>query len=1251
MVRPTDDTEAGIDEASRVLPVTTPSASGSPEDALDPDEAPPSEGPAFPVVGIGASSGGVEALELFFGAVPPNSGIAFIVIQHLDPTHESILAEIVARHAPMPVVQVEDGVVVEPNHAYVIPPNRDMQLEAGRLRLTEPVQRRGLRLPIDSFFRSLARDVAERAICLILSGSGTDGTLGLQEVKGQGGMVMVQDPYTAKTTGMPQSAIATGMADFVLPPEQMPRQILAYVSHVGGTAGEPVAASPVQAVESLKRILYLIHQRMGHDFSQYKPETVRRRVERRMAVNQIASADDYLRFLQQDGAETEILFRELLIGVTSFFRDPEAFDLLRYDVLPAILVMLPPGDPIRAWVPGCATGEEAYSIAILVQETLEEAGIYREVQIFATDVDSLAIDKARSGVYSDNIAADVTPERLHRYFTREGNTYHVASRVRDAVVFAVQSVTKDPPFSKLDLISCRNLLIYLGPELQRRVISLFHYALKPDGYLLLGASETLGELSDAFYEVSRRWKLFRRPRGTTLAGSMAQDMMASVVRVRSGAHVAESGSTTSLRDAAERLLLHNYAPASAVVSAHGEILYIHGRTGKYLEPAAGEPTHNVLQMARKGLRLPLSSSLRMAVAENQSVTQENVVVYTNGDSETIRLTVEPMSGVAVKGVLLVTFEPMPPTRSDHGEEAASSPQTGTTAADGRDQRIAVLEQELQTTRHQLQTMVEEIEASNEELTSTNEELQSANEELQSTNEELGTSKEELQSVNEELVTVNNELQVKIQQLTQATADIVSLLNSMSIAVIFLDRNLNIGRFNPPARSIINLIESDVGRPLGDLVSQLTYADLVRDCQRVLETLQHEERQVQDQEGRFYWMRIQPSRSASHTVEGVILTFSDISEQKRLQAELEMHRNRLQEAVDDRTRELQQTLASLRENEEKYRALVENTPDLIARFDRDLRHLYVNPAVAHTTGFSVDDYVGQTNRDLGMPDDLVAIWDGVTRDVFESREERSIQFEYDTMTGPSYLQARLVPERGRDGEVMTVLSVARDVTDVERTKQALAEALREKETLLRELYHRTKNNMQVISAIMELQAANITDEAALNAFQETQNRIYAIALVHQKLYESDNLADLDLGAYVEDLVDLLVATYATDAGKVEVVKDLESVPVSIDVATPCGLLLNELVSNALKHGLADGRDGRLEVQLTRRPDRKIALTVADDGVGVPEGFDFRKTDTLGIQAVIQIAEGQLLGQATFEGGPGMGVRCQVVFADNLLRDVA
>jgi two-component system, chemotaxis family, CheB/CheR fusion protein len=874
--------DPGRDARPTALPAPTPAPVANPQ--------------AFPIVGIGASAGGLAAFEAFFSGMPADAdpGMAFVLVQHLAPDHKSLLSELIRRYTRMEVFEVENGMVVRPNCAYIIPPNRDMAFVNGTLQLLEPAAPRGQRLPIDFFFHSLAADQHERAVGIVLSGTGSDGTMGVRAIKGEGGMVMAQSTASSEFDGMPRSAIATGLVDYELPPAEMPARLIAYAARMLGAPTHGDGDTPPGATVEMNKVFILLRAQTGHDFSQYKPSTVQRRIRRRMAVHQIEGIGDYIKYMQKSAPEVEALFRDLLIGVTSFFRDPQAFALLAERVIPQLFAGKPPGAAVRVWSAGCSTGEEAYSIAILLTERMQALHASYAVQVFATDIDAQAVATARAGLYPPGAVAGVSPERLARYFVAEpdGSGFRVHKSVRDLLVFSEQDVIKDPPFSRLDLVICRNLLIYMGADLQRRLIPLFHYALNPGGHLFLGNSEGVGEYDALFAVVDRESKLYRRQASgpgvvrPKLARHGPAPRAADTAMPRAGLRHVDAGKL-SLRELTEQALLTQVVPAAALVNDRGDILYLHGRSGPYLELAAGETgVNNILRMARDGLRPALSAALHRAASTHEAARGVGHGLRVDGRDVQVRVCVLPLpapGGQAAAGgasasppLFLVTFEEL--TVADPRADAPSSPPGAAAPDDANEDSMAALLQDLRAKDEYLQSMQEELESANEELKSSNEEMQSVNEELQSANEELETSKEELQSVNEELATVNAELQTKVTDLTLANNDMNNLLAGTRIGTVFVDHALRIVRFTPAAAQITNLIPGDIGRPVGHIVSNLVgYDRLVADTQAMLATLIPKDVEVQTLAGQWYTMRIQPYRTLENVIMGAVITFFDITE--------------------------------------------------------------------------------------------------------------------------------------------------------------------------------------------------------------------------------------------------------------------------------------------------------------------------------------------------------------------------------------
>jgi two-component system CheB/CheR fusion protein len=833
-----------------------------------------------PIVGMGASAGGLEAFERFLSGMAPDSGMAFVLVPHLDARHKSAMTELLQRYTQMPVVEIGDRMIAEPNRVHVIPPNGTLTIERGTLRVETP---RGHVNTIDTFFRSLAEDQQDNAIGVILSGSGSDGTLGIKAIKEQGGLTVAQASMTSRFESMPDSAVATGLVDLVLPVEEMPAKLVEYATHL-------VEIRDRQTIETLRedgrkhlvRIYALLRSKTGHDFSRYKDSTFIRRVRRRMQIVQVTTLPAYVEVLRKEVREVELLFRDLLIGVTHFFRDTGAFEAMGSEVIPKLVDGKGADDQIRVWVPGCATGEEAYSLAILLRERLSKGDRTPRVQIFATDIDDQALELARLGRYSDAIARDVSAERLDRFFVKDGSFYRVAKDIREMCVFSVHNLIKDAPFSKLDLISCRNLLIYLDASLQNRVIPLFHFALRHGGYLFLGPSENVTQGSKLFTKIDGRHRIFKaRPVGVERP---MVDFPLTTAPYRVHAQGERGGAVVPMEESVSRRairLVESYAPAYVVVDEHYDVLHFSGRTGKYIQPAAGAASLNIFNLLETGLRPEVRSALHKAMTTGRKVNHENVLVPSNGGAQALNLIVEPVPMAEGGGrFYVVLFQDVGPVKTREPTE----PRSGTD--EQKDEVIAHLESELLTARERLQTTVEELETSNEEMKASNEEFQSVNEELQSSNEELETSKEELQSVNEELETVNAELNSKLESLERANNDRKNLLESTQIATIFLDNALRVKSFTPAITDIFHLIETDYSRPITDIVTKLAYDSLERDVRKVLRTLARIEQEVTVPDGgASYMMRILPYRTFDNVIDGVVITFIDVSERKRNEEDL------------------------------------------------------------------------------------------------------------------------------------------------------------------------------------------------------------------------------------------------------------------------------------------------------------------------------------------------------------------------------
>jgi two-component system CheB/CheR fusion protein len=908
-------------------------ARSGPQKAVDPPDPPgddpdaptqssqePSKSkPGFAVVGIGASAGGLEAFTRFFSAMPPASGMAFVLIQHLDPTHESLTSELLARHTKMPVVQATDNVEIEPDHVYVIPPNRYLAISGVKLRLSAPLERRGLRVPIDFFFRSLAEEQREGAIGVLLSGTGSDGTSGVREIKAAGGMVIVQAPETTAWDGMLRSAIATGVVDHILPVEKMPAVLTRYVKHWyvnGDGAPRPMAE---KGPDHLKTIVGILRARARYDFSCYKPGTLLRRIQRRMGLSHIQEMGDYVEYLRHNHGEVTALFKDMLISVTSFFREPKAWEGLERQVIEPLVSPRSKGMSVRAWVPGCATGEEAYSLAMLILKHAEQQDKSFDVNVFASDIDREGLAFARAGVYPESIAADVPRDLLRRYFVKGEHTYRVCKELRDIVVFAEQNVISDPPFSKLDLISCRNVLIYLESDVQNKIFGLFHFALLEGGSLFLGSNETINQLDELFEPASRKLRIYRRVGGPRPDHPELHDHSGEKASPKRRA-VPETQEPRSRRltMTAQQILVQRFAPACVVVKGQSEVVYLHGAVDQYLQLPVGEPGTDLVAMAREGLRSKLRAALQEAVREGHRVTAGGISLKRNGGYATVRVTVEPEKReIGREAMVLVIFEDEEqPSRSKPPVVPPPSPSEA--PENDHERVIAQLEEHLRATREELQGTIEELQTSNEEFKAANEEVTSMNEELQSTNEELETSKEELQSLNEEMQTVNQQLEQKLAELDSTNNDLINLLSTSDIATILLDRRLRLKRFTRATARLLPVIESDIGRPISDFAQNFTDVDLLSDAQRVLKSLTPIIKEIPGEEGRSYLRQIVPYRTQDDRIDGVVVTFADVTERNAREQILTDYNVRLENEVAERTAHNEQQSRDLANLEDRER---------------------------------------------------------------------------------------------------------------------------------------------------------------------------------------------------------------------------------------------------------------------------------------------------------------------------------------------
>lgn len=840
-------------------------------------ERPKSPGRATRIVAIGASAGGLEALERFLAAVPPKTGMAYVVVQHLDPTQKTMLVQLLQKATPMSVCEAEHRMRIKPDVVYVIPPDSELRVVKDHLELSHPDERRGMRLPINVLFSSLASARGEHAIAVVLSGMGSDGTPGMQAIKAVGGLTLAQDPESAQFDAMPRSAIEAGCADIIAEPGAMPSRLMDYIGReeVPGSDISPAEPEPAP----LQRILAALNKQTGHDFTLYKPSTLQRRIARRIAIHGIASLTEYAVFLERNPAEIDLLFKELLIGVTDFFRDAQVWKSLAESALPELLASRSSGREMRAWCVGCSTGEEPYSLAMVFQELVERLPQSEKfsLQIFATDLNPDAIAAARRGEYSPAIEHQVSTERLARFFNRTESGYRIHENIRNMVLFAQHDVILDPPFTRLDVVICRNLLIYFDAKLQRKLLPLFHYCLKDAGILMLGSSETIGRSGDLFAVIDARQRLYRRQSTAAVRGSefllhSIPPLLRPIKENTVSRRKVQDTSADSLQSAADQVLLQVYAPAAVVLNSDGDIVYISGRTGKYLEPAAGKANWNFHAMARDGLRAPIAAALEQAWSGHEPVQLRALPVETPTGPQPVDVTVQALqTPSSLQGMAMIVFR----------DRIVSPPRDN----DSDNGPVTSLEAELQQCRDEILALREEARSTREQLQSSNEELQSTNEELQSANEELTTSKEEMQSMNEELQTINSELQSKLDDLALAQSDMKNVLNSIEIAVLFLDRQLHVRRYTDRAAGIISLREGDIGRPVSDLSTILQYPELTADAQQTLETLKVSEKQVQTSDDRWFTVSIMPYHRTDEVIDGVVITMVEITQTKQLEQSL------------------------------------------------------------------------------------------------------------------------------------------------------------------------------------------------------------------------------------------------------------------------------------------------------------------------------------------------------------------------------
>jgi two-component system, chemotaxis family, CheB/CheR fusion protein len=969
---------------------------------------------SFAVVAVGASAGGLEAFTQLLRSLPGDTGMAFVFIQHLDPRHHSVLAELLAKETEMPVVEAKNGTPVKPNHVSVIPPNVNMGILGRRLQLTPRAEKPGLHAPIDFFMQSLAEARNSRSIGVVLSGTASDGTRGLAAIKAEGGIAFAQDEKSAKHSGMPHSAVTSGCVDFVLPPDQIGRELARiaghpYLSHIPTYGEPPKVKEAVTKQESFERIFALLRASGGINFSQYKPGTVQRRTLRRMAIHKIDRVSDYAKYLEKHLEETDNLCQDLLIPVTSFFRDLEAFEALKSKVFPAILKDRSTKKSIRIWAPGCSTGEETYSLAMVLLEFLGDKASTHQIQLFGTDANERGIEKARAGIYQQRIEQEISPERLRRFFVKVGEGYRVSKGVRDLCVFAKQNLAEDPPFSQMNLVVCRNLLIYLGPELQRKIVPILHYALRPSGFLMLGNSESAAAFPDLFGPADKKHKIFAKK---TVAGRLHYDFSKNrypreTPVAASPREQKDTADGTSQQAEADRIVLTNYAPPGVVINENMEILQFRGSLGPYVEPAPGRASLHLLKIARKEFIAELRIAVNQAKENHAPAKRKSVEFRRNGQLRSVSISVHPLGTSKENGQYLVLFEPGLPSVPPGGKIG------------GRDSRgragkeIVQLRRNLAAAEEHLRSLVESKEASDDEYQSANEEILSANEELQSTNEELETSKEELQSANEELNTVNNELHNRNVELDRSNSDLTNLLASTSLPVVMVDRGLRIRWLTATSAQILKVVASDIGRSIADIRANVLVPNLERLVAEVIDTLAPKELEVQDVEKRWYSLRIRPYRTTDDKIDGAVIILADIDGLKKLSEVLAKSKEFMEDIV-----------ATVREP--------------LVVLDGDLRILYVSDSFFKTFRVNRKETDGELLYNLGNGQWNIPSLRSLLEEVI-SKNNDVVDFEVNhefPSLGPKtmLLNARKIQD-GHRGEPIMLLAIE-DISERKRAEQML-----------------------------------------------------------------------------------------------------------------------------------------------------------------------------------------------------------------------
>jgi len=1183
----------------------------------------------LPVVGIGASAGGLKALEQFFSNMPSKTGLVFVVVTHLHPEHESHMAELIQRYTAMPATQVNKRVQVEADHIYVIPPNHSIVLTNSHLDLTEFDQPHGHRTPIDHFFRSLASEERE-SIAIILSGGGTDGAVGIKDVKELGGLLMVQHPDDSEYDSMPRAVIATGLADVVLPASQLPGKLVEYIRHQPQLPHDVGQLSEAEQ-ETMQRILAQVHARTGHDFNQYKRSTILRRIERRMQLNGFKTLDAYLQYLRNNANEAQSMFNDILIGVTNFFRDREAWLALETGVIPILFNNKDDGDIIRVWSIGCATGEEAYGLAILLFEQADKLDMRPQIQIFASDLDEASIARAREGLYPTAIEADVSPERLERFFTREGEYYRISRAVRDVVLFTSHNVLRDPPFSRQDLIACRNVLIYLQREVQDRVFEIFHYALNPLSYLFLGSSESAEHLPDLFTVLDKTHRIYQtrqwvgeRPHVPSMPLTVRRQPRMADAHTLTHPHLAHQMDESSITEGEHQKALESYGPPSLLINERYSILHISETAGRYLLQPKGPITGNLLKLIRPELQLELRTVLFRAFEKAQPTIGRSVAVQFNGHPRRVVVSVRPRMeshgpGKPLEQQALVLF------LEDELEEAFEATASGESQARNlveHDQLVAKLESEVQRLREQLQVTIEEYDSSNEEMKAANEELQSINEEYRSATEELETSKEELQSVNEELQTVNNEMKTKLEELLQAHRELENLMGATEIATLFLDRELRIVRFTQSIKQVFNILPSDKGRPIHHLTSRFSYGQFTEDAEQVLRRLVPVEREILAENGNWYLLRMRPYRTVEDKIEGVVVSFVDISGRKQAEQDLVRAKESLEERVIERTRELDETNKRLRETRDLFFTLFHANPlpTALTRLEDGL-FLDVNEAYLNYFGLKREEVLNHLAPDLKLPFDS-SLRPKLVEQLQQEGAVHDLELRIRHPSGESKILLVSLQLLKSDS-ANTIIQTFTDITDRVYNEQQIR-------ALASELTEAEQAERQRISQILhdDLQQRIFAVKLQIASLQEAQQRgdLQAVhvdfAQLNEWLDESISVTrnlSIDLSPAIlrgEGLSDALDWLAIQMKEKYGLTVNIAANGVDTHFEDTLRILLFQAVREALFNIVKHAETMEAFVTLQYEEDQHIRLTIQDHGAG----FDMQKHNgevpTLGGLASIQ-----------------------------------